>query len=904
MVAGVVGREEELAAVGAFIADAEAEAVALVLEGAAGIGKSTIWAAAVEEARAGGWRVLTAHPAEAERTLAYAGLGDLFEEVVDEVLPALAGPRRRALDAALLLDGGGIDPRALAVGVRDALLHLARGTSVLVAIDDVQWLDGPSSDALVFAARRALPKQIRVLLSRRLADGIEASPLEQAVGTDFVDVLRVGPLSVGAIHRLLQQRLGRVYARQTLLRIHELSGGNPFFAIELARALDGEVDLLTPLPLSRTLDELLRARIEALPDGTRETLGFISLLGPTSTTLLDRLGALRALEPALAEGVVEREGHEVRFSHPLLASVAQAAIGDGRAELHRRIAGAVDDPLLSARHLAHATSGPDEGVASRLDDGARLGRERGAWALAAELSELAVRLTSGADAAARRRRALAAAEAQLAAGEWTRAREITNALLAELEPGPERARVLLLLSEFEHDDLGVPVIREALAQPSLEPELEVRLLLRLAWVERFRTSFVAAREGTRAALELADRLGDDRLTFDALEQLSSFAMTTGDPDAASYSRRALELAAATGDGVLIRQAECLVATVVLGQDDIGESRAQLERVLETWRDRDELFGAHVEWHLAWLELWAGQWHSAAARAHRSRELESQYGVERNQDYLPSSWIALHQGKLDLALADASRGLQLSDEQIGFHPPLLKAVPGLVAHWRGDAASAATLLGEADAAATKLGWGAADARPWTGDYAEALLALGRVDEAISLIDRWASDAERLGSARVLAHVSRCRGLIHAADSEIAEAITLLERAADDHGVAGDTFGRARALLALGVVRRRARKKRPAREAIEAALELFVALGAASWIDTSRAELGRIGGRTREDGLTAAERRVAVLVAAGKTNREVAAELFLGERTVASHLTHIYAKLGVRSRTELARKVQTF
>jgi DNA-binding CsgD family transcriptional regulator len=131
--------------------------------------------------------------------------------------------------------------------------------------------------------------------------------------------------------------------------------------------------------------------------------------------------------------------------------------------------------------------------------------------------------------------------------------------------------------------------------------------------------------------------------------------------------------------------------------------------------------------------------------------------------------------------------------------------------------------------------------------------------------------------------------------------LLQEAVAQHEGVGDPFGRARALLALGVVRRRARQKRPAREAIESALEGFEAIGAAGWAARARGELGRVGGRAREQGLTAAERRVAALVAEGRTNREVAAALFLGERTVAGHLTHIYAKLGVRSRTELARRM---
>ena len=229
------------------------------------------------------------------------------------------------------------------------------------------------------------------------------------------------------------------------------------------------------------------------------------------------------------------------------------------------------------------------------------------------------------------------------------------------------------------------------------------------------------------------------------------------------------------------------------------------------------------------------------------------------------------------------------------------MPGLVALWSGDAAAAADCLGKADRQARALGWGEPGTRPWTADYAEALLELGRVDEAAHVIDVWEADALRLGRDRVLAQVIRCRGLVAAARGAVDEAVSSLEQAVARHDELGGMFGRARALLALGIVLRRARKKRPAREAIDVALAGFEELGAAPWIENARAELGQIGGRTREDGLTAAERRVAALVAAGRTNREVAAQLFLAERTVAGHLTRIYAKLGVRSRTELARRL---
>ena len=336
--------------------------------------------------------------------------------------------------------------------------------------------------------------------------------------------------------------------------------------------------------------------------------------------------------------------------------------------------------------------------------------------------------------------------------------------------------------------------------------------------------------------------------------------------------------------------------------NIDEGRAVLEQEYREWQERDELFSAQVLWNLAWLELWAGRWELAADYATRARNVSAQYGVEKNQDYIPITWIAAHRGLLELAQHESERALKLCEEQIGFHPPLLEAVPGLVALWRGDRATAAERLGEADRQAAALGWGAPDARPWTADYAEALLELGRLDDAVRVIDIWEADAVRLARERVLAQVTRCRGLVAAARGAVDEAVPLLEHAVTRHDEVGDAFGRARAQLALGIVLRRARRKRPAREAIHAALGGFEQLGAATWAEKARAELGRIGGRAREEGLTAAERRVAVLVAAGRTNREVAAELFLGERTVAGHLTRVYAKLGVRSRTELARRLR--
>jgi len=215
----IVSREEELASLHGFITGIGGEPAAFVLEGEAGIGKSTLWQAGVEQARARGLRVLSSRPAEAERGLGHAGLGDLFDEILDDVLPELPAPRRRALEIALLrgeASADPLDPRALAVAVLSALQLLSEEKPLLIAVDDVQWLDASSASALAFALRRLASSPVLVLLARRPAEGAQPSELERAVGAERVERVTLGPLSVGALHRFLHERLDRSFARQTL----------------------------------------------------------------------------------------------------------------------------------------------------------------------------------------------------------------------------------------------------------------------------------------------------------------------------------------------------------------------------------------------------------------------------------------------------------------------------------------------------------------------------------------------------------------------------------------------------------------------------------------------------------------------------------------------------------------
>jgi DNA-binding CsgD family transcriptional regulator len=910
----VIGREEEVSSVRAFVDGAqEGEGpVALVLEGEPGIGKSTLWLEGVEHAAGQGVRVLLSRPSEAERDLAYVVLGDLFEDVLADVLPVLTPPRRRALEAALLVDRAPeqpVDPRALGVAIRASLKALAERAPLVLAVDDEQWLDASSANVLRFALRRLRSERILVLLARRLDEESDARALENALEPEAVKRLRLGPLSLGALHLVLQQRLGRTFARPTLLRLLELSGGNPFYALEFAGGLGPEASsryTTEPFPLPESLERLVSTRIARLAGTTREALLLVAAHGRPSAALLRAAGiASEALDPALAAQVVERTDGVIRFAHPLLASALyQGASREERRRAHGRLAMIVTDQVDRGRHLALAAEEPDGEIAAALEEAAGLARARGAILAAAELGEHALRLTPPEALRDGHRRALSAATAQLEAGEARRARALVLDFLEWAPTGAPRAEALVLLSDIE--EAGAPERAIALRREALEaavglPRLQAEVHLRLGDILRFTEDVATGNRHAEAALALAETLEDVDLRAEAVARLASGRFRAGVAGALQLAEEAAELAAAAPDARLRMRVVLQVALPLVWSFHLEKARSLLETSQREWGERDERASAAIVWYLGLAEFKAGQFALAAGYAERAREIDRQYAFDERE--APTSLglvalIAAHRGELDRGRALAERALALAESQ-----PALRALPeallGLIALWRGDRDDALARFADADESRRATGVSEPAMFWWHADRVEALLALNRIDQAAELVDAWEADAVRLGRTVMLAHAGRCRGLLAASRGDVEEALATLERAIPLHEEVGDAFGGARTLLALGVLRRRARQKRGAREAIEAALAAFETAGAAGWAETARAELGRIGGRTREQGLTAAERRVAALVAAGQTNREVAAALFLGERTVETHLSHVYAKLGVRSRAELAR-----
>ena len=522
-----------------------------------------------------------------------------------------------------------LDPRALAVAVRTCFQMLAEKRPLVLAVDDIQWVDSSSASALVFALRRLRSERMLLLLARRLDESGEGPAMEEALEPDAVERLRVGPLSIGAVHTLLQRRLGRSFARPTLRRLHEISGGNPFYALELARGLDSAgatVDSLEPFPVPETLERLVGARLAGLGGPTHEALLLVAAHGRPSPALLAAAGTSpSALEPAFATQVVELSTDAVRFTHPLLASVLyQESAEEERREAHGRLAAVVDDPVERARHLALASDGPDQEVAAILESAATLTRARGTSSAAAELSEYALRLTPLGALEDRHRRTLAAARAHVQSADMQRARALLLDLLPQVDAGA-RAEALVLLSEIAAGgvDFGraIELRREALEPAAALPTLRAEIHLWLGQVVSGTEGERSAAEHVEAALELAEELDDHGLRARVLATLAHNAFRAGDPDALRLVEEA-ERSVATVDPQQRAQATLWFVAPLIYTYRLERARALLEGIEREWSDRDELIIEHALVMRGHLELRAGRFALADDYAERAMAISA------------------------------------------------------------------------------------------------------------------------------------------------------------------------------------------------------------------------------------------------------------------------------------------
>lgn len=912
----VVGRDAELESIAAWL-DAPADAV-LLIEGEAGIGKTTLVRTAVDLAERRDYLILRSTPAPTETRLSFSALRDLLDEAFAQIEDELPEPQKHALAVTLLQEDPHGDPPergAISVALLSALRALGRRRPTLVAIDDVQWLDSASRGPLRYALRRLGDDSVRVLVARRSEEG-RARDFDLVDG-DRLRVIATTPLSVGALGRILHAQLDAAYARPTLRRIHEISGGNPFYALQLARSL-GNTPVLGPaaqLPVPSSLHELVDERLLALPPRTLDALAAAAMLSrPTATQLATVLpGDTRdALAPAV-EAQIVRDGDDVEFTHPLYAAaVYDLTPPKRRAELHGALAGVVDEREERARHLASATIDPDASVASAVDAGAEAAALRGATAVAAQLKEQAHRLTPGDRADERTQLALDAGWYWFVAGDGDRARLLLESGLSAASPGHNRASALIRLGRFESQAgdrrTAIDLFREALVEVgSNDPALEAEIHEALGWaIHLTRGDALVAQRHARNAIGLAETVGDDHVLASALVVLAQSTFFSGGGLAEATFERAYAVSArAPGRRVLARPHHHW-GFLLLCSDRLDEARAVMLEMRELARVRgDETALPWILMRLAQLELYAGNWDDADSLVEDGLDV-ALHAHQRpiHADLLCTmALFAAHRG-------DAARARDLADDGMAAAVASGTGIGSPIAEWGlalldlslGDHEACASRLEPLLAASERAHVLDPGVNRYVPDLVEALIAAGRVEDAAATLGVLEERAERLSRPSVQASAGRCRGLLLAQQGNVDAALVTLEDAVARHEESPLPLELGRTLLALGEQQRRARRRRSARASLERALVVFEELGAELWAAKARSELGRIAGRAPSpDGLTPTETRVAELVAAGKSNKQVAAELVISIHTVEAALTSIYRKLEVHSRTEMAAKL---
>jgi DNA-binding CsgD family transcriptional regulator len=910
MAPGVVGRERELSdlprVLDAVVADGPR---ALVVRGEGGIGKTTIWRAVLAVAEARSMRILRCAPGELEMRLAYAALGDLLLPVLAEQGGTLPAPQRRALEVALSLsdpEGAPPDQRAVAAAALGIVSGLAgRGGALVLAVDDAQWLDAASQRVLSYVSRRLANLPVVLVVTVRGGEEMVPLGLDRALEAERLETVDVGAMTAEGLGRMLHLRLGLAPPRARLREVHAASGGNPFFALELARALERHpVSAGEPLPMPASLRDLVADRLAGLPGGVRSTLLVAASLADPDVELLRAAtpDADSDVEAAVEAGVVYVEGRHVRFAHPLLASAVLAeAPPAARREVHRRLAKIVGDSQQRARHLALGTARPDAGVAATLDEAAARARSRAAPETAAILARAAARLTPPARERERLERLVAAGEYHALAGEPEQARTLLEEVTARAGPGNLRARALHAEAKAglggEDWRALVALFERALADAE-DPSLRALILTNASTVFVQVGELRRGQASAAAALQIAERLGTTGLLVGALTNLAMADFLLGEGVRTDHLRRAMAIGG--GDPGTAVPAELLWAGLLKWTDRLQDARRRLETLYEGACERhEEHWLPSILYQLGELECWLGNFAVAADYADHARSAALHAGQDEEAALYLDALTLAHTGNPDSARRAATAAAEIA-ERSGNHRAVIRclAVLGFVQLSLDDPHGAAGHLARAVAMTQAAGYAEPGILRFEHDAAEALVGAGELEEAERLVARLEAHGRRGERPWVAAASARARALLHCARGELAEAELLLGEAALGFDGLGQRFEHARTLLVLGGVQRRLRKKRAARDTLNAAAVIFNGLGADRWERKALAATARIGGRAPGPAdLTLTERQAAGLAARGHTNREIAEAMFVSIKTVERHLSHVFSKLGVHSRREL-------
>jgi DNA-binding CsgD family transcriptional regulator len=909
----LLGRDEEQGRLAGRIASAcQGHGGALVIRGEAGVGKSALLASARDSA--GDCIALEARGVEAEAELPFAALADLLAPLIDRTA-RLPRARAAALRGALRLSDAAVADRfAVYAAVRELLVAAARDRPVVALVDDAHWLDAATHDALLFATRRLEDARVAVVMTAREGWGHELRQpwLEQVE-------LQGLPAESGVT---LAQRVKPSIAASVARTLHDGTGGNPLAIVEIAAALRpaqlaGREALPAPLPVGPALQAVFETRLAGLPEPTRAAL---TVAAASQTGRADVIAAaLRAegrdadaLHPAEEAGLVGLTDGVIGWRHPLVRSAAyHAAPAPARRAAHRALAAVASGDTLEdhrAWHLAAAAEAPDEEVAQALDELAAAAAHRGGLAVVERALEAAARLTPS--NAARGARLLRAADAAIVMGHSARALELLDDALrcssdarfrAHLERLHARADVIRGVPQTAHQRL----VAEAARWERSDPGLAAELLCEAVVADMTSDDPDRYLATARRALDNSRRAGTEGLPG-ILLGIGLTAIGAG-PAAVEILDRYAPVAENPSLWPVGPEMVGMLALAWIWTERYAEAERLLDAVTASARAsggvRALAFPLIVQ---AELKFRSGRWGTAVQMAAEAVELSEDVGegalLANNLSYLAR--IKAATGEVDESRSYAERGLAIAHElDLGAIKPYLHsalAQPALaVGRYDEVLVHLEALYSEKPPFAGDPGLGL-----WDGDLAEAYVRVGDIEAAGRRLADYEEKVARTGRTLGHAVVARVRGMLAGEDEFDAN----FEEALRWHELCPMPLERARTELYLGERLRRARRRGEARRHLSTALSTFERLGAALWAQRALHELRAAGARDQAadsddpwSELTPQEARVAEAALSGATYKEMAESFVLSPRTIEHHLRQAYRKLGVRSRTELAMRL---
>jgi DNA-binding CsgD family transcriptional regulator len=899
------GRSRQCGTLDRLLADVRAgRSRALVVRGEPGIGKTALLGYAADSAPDFG--VARACGVESEMELPFAALHQLCGPMLDR-LDRLPGPQREALAVAFGLESGGAPDRFLVgLGVLSLLSEVAMDKPLLCLIDDAQWLDQASAQALAFVARRVDAEPVALMFGTR-----DVGPQDDLAG---LPDLVLGPLSRADAQAVLASAMPGRLDERVRDRITAESGGNPLALLELPRAvttagLAGGFGVAGEAPLAGRIEQSFCGRIASLPEMTQRLL-LLAAADPTGDPVLlgraaGRLGiSSGAAAPAEAAGLVTVGAH-FAFRHPLVRSaVYRAASPEERQAAHRALAEATDpvaDPDRRAWHRAQATSGSDEGVAGELERSADRARARGGLAAAAAFLDRSVALTI--DPARRAERALAAAQAKYQAGAF----DAGLALVVIAEAGPldefQRGRAFLLRGQIalaaRHGSDALPLLLTAARK--FYP-LDVRLA-RGAYLEALVAALTAGRlasgDGLREVAEAALAARPSPRSARPLDLLLdglALVVTEGHPAAAPLLRRAVHVPIRGGISADEKLRWLWPAWHAAGLLwDYASWDVLSARHVQVAREAGALSALPTALNArAAVYLFAGEFAAVASLAAESESITEVTGS-----------MAVPYAALALAAFRGREAEALEIAEASSKDAERRGEGGGVTfiHWatavlcnsvgRYDQALTAAVQASDDSPAQEFSsWAAAE-------LIEAATRTEAPEQAASALLRLSDTARASGTDWALGIEARCRAL--ASSGQAAE--PLYREAIDRFGRTQLGLDLGRAHLLYGEWLRRQKRRTDAREQLHTAHQMLSAIGADGFTDRAARELRGTGERVPRRGtgptarLTAQETHVARLAAEGLSNPDIAARLFISPRTAEYHLGKVFAKLGIGSRNQL-------